>query len=140
MKKYSASFLLIQTGIIFIISCIISIAIYAVAGAANVITSGLILAIPVMIMIGFIYVCLVNFITGPMAKKTMEKNCRAQNFGKTFTHINKDLGTVGTILKIDEETYKAIVEASAGVRESIQQKVDSEVYDKFIECIDKYQK
>ena len=50
----------------------------------------------------------------------------------------EDSGT--EILKIDDETYKAIVEASAGVRESIQQKVDSEVYDKFIECIDKYQK
>ena len=44
------------------------------------------------------------------------------------------------ILKIDEKTYKAIVEESAGVRDSIHEKVDSEVYDKFIECIDKYQK
>jgi len=50
----------------------------------------------------------------------------------------EDSGT--KILKIDEETYKAIVDASAGVRESIQQKVDSEVYNTFIECIDKYQK
>jgi tripartite ATP-independent transporter DctP family solute receptor len=50
----------------------------------------------------------------------------------------EDSGT--ELLKIDEETYKAIVEASAGVRESIQQKVDSEVYNTFIECIDKYQK
>ena len=50
----------------------------------------------------------------------------------------EDSGT--KILKIDEEAYKAIVDASAGVRESIQQKVDSEVYNTFIECIDKYQK
>ena len=51
MKKFSVSFLLIQTGIIFIISCIISIAVYAVAGTKNVIMSGLILTVPVMIMI-----------------------------------------------------------------------------------------
>ena len=50
----------------------------------------------------------------------------------------EDSGT--EILKIDEETYKAIVKESAGVRDSIKEKVDSEVYDKFIECIDKYQK
>ena len=48
----------------------------------------------------------------------------------------EDSGT--KILKIDEETYKAIVDASAGVRESIKEKVDSEVYNKFIECIEKY--
>ena len=50
----------------------------------------------------------------------------------------EDSGT--EILKIDEDTYKAIVDASAGVRSSIQKKVDSEVYNTFIECIDKYQK
>ena len=50
----------------------------------------------------------------------------------------EDSGT--QILKIDEETYKAIVDESAGVRESIKEKVDSEVYNTFIECIDKYQK
>ncbi len=44
------------------------------------------------------------------------------------------------ILKIDEETYKAIVKESTGVRDSIKEKVDSEVYNTFIECIDKYQK
>lgn len=50
----------------------------------------------------------------------------------------EDSGT--QILKIDEETYKAIVDASAGVRDSIRDKVDSEVYNTFIECVDKYQK
>ena len=49
----------------------------------------------------------------------------------------EDSGT--EILKIDENTYRAIVKASAEVRESIQSKVDSEVYNTFIECIDKYQ-
>ena len=50
----------------------------------------------------------------------------------------EDSGT--QILKIDEETYKAIVEKSSGVRDSIKEKVDSEVYNTFIKCIDKYQK
>ena len=50
----------------------------------------------------------------------------------------EDSGT--EILKIDEETYHAIVEKSAEVRSSIQGKVDSEVYDTFIGCIDKVQK
>ena len=50
----------------------------------------------------------------------------------------EDSGT--EILKIDEETYKAIVDESSGVRDSIKEKVDSEVYNTFIECIDKYQK
>ena len=48
----------------------------------------------------------------------------------------EDSGT--EILKIDGDTYKAIVEASAEVRDSIHEKVDSEVYDTFIECIEKY--
>lgn len=47
----------------------------------------------------------------------------------------EDSGT--EILTIDEETYNAIVDASADVRESIHEKVDSEVYNTFIECIDK---
>ena len=50
----------------------------------------------------------------------------------------EDSGT--EILKIDGDTYKAIVEASAEVRDSIHEKVDSEVYDTFIECIEKYKK
>ena len=50
----------------------------------------------------------------------------------------EDSGT--QILKIDAETYKAIVEASTEVRDSIKEKVDSEVYDTFIECIEKYKK
>ena len=50
----------------------------------------------------------------------------------------EDSGT--KILKIDEDTYKAIVKESSGVRDSIKEKVDSEVYNTFIECIDKYQK
>ena len=50
----------------------------------------------------------------------------------------EDSGT--QILKIDEETYKAIVDESSGVRDSIKEKVDSEVYNTFIKCIDKYQK
>ena len=49
----------------------------------------------------------------------------------------EDSGT--KILKIDEATYKDIVEKSSGVRDSIKEKVDSEVYNTFIECIDKYQ-
>ena len=50
----------------------------------------------------------------------------------------EDSGT--KILKIDEETYRAIVDASAEVRDSIKDKVDTEVYNTFIECIGKYQK
>ena len=50
----------------------------------------------------------------------------------------EDSGT--QILKIDEETYKTIVEKSAEVRENIQSKVDSEVYNTFIKCIDKVDK
>ena len=45
----------------------------------------------------------------------------------------EDSGT--QILKINEETYRDIVEASAGVREDIRSKVDAEVYDTYIECI-----
>ena len=50
----------------------------------------------------------------------------------------EDSGT--EILKIDEETYEAIVEESSEVRKSIRSKVDPEVYNTFIECIDRYQK
>ena len=47
----------------------------------------------------------------------------------------EDSGT--EILKVDEDTYKAIVEASADVRDSIRSKVDQKVYDKYMECISK---
>ena len=50
----------------------------------------------------------------------------------------EDSGT--QILKIDEDTYRAIVDASMDVRSSIQSKVDPKVYDTFIGCINKYQK
>jgi tripartite ATP-independent transporter DctP family solute receptor len=50
----------------------------------------------------------------------------------------EDSGT--QILKIDENTYNAVVEASSEVRDSIQDKVDSKVYDTYIECIDKARK
>ena len=50
----------------------------------------------------------------------------------------EDSGT--KILKINEDTYRAIVDASMDVRASIQSKVDPKVYDTFIGCIDKYQK
>ena len=48
----------------------------------------------------------------------------------------EDSGT--EILKIDEETYDAVVEASSGVRESIRSKVDPDIYGTYLECIDKY--
>ena len=48
----------------------------------------------------------------------------------------EDSGT--EILKIDEETYDAVVEASSGVRESIRSKVDPDIYGTYIECINKY--
>ena len=48
----------------------------------------------------------------------------------------EDSGT--EILKIDEETYNAVVEASSGVRESIRSNVDPDIYGTYIDCIDKY--
>ena len=50
----------------------------------------------------------------------------------------EDSGT--EILKIDEQTHNDIVKASEGVRDNIKEKVDSEVYDTFIECINRIQK
>ena len=32
----------------------------------------------------------------------MDKNSKAHNFGKTYTFINSDFGTVGSIFRIDE--------------------------------------
>ena len=50
----------------------------------------------------------------------------------------EDSGT--KILKIDEDTYRTIVDASMDVRASIRDRVDPKVYDTFIKCIEKYQK
>jgi TRAP-type C4-dicarboxylate transport system substrate-binding protein len=50
----------------------------------------------------------------------------------------EDSGT--KILKIDEETHNAIVDASKAVRDSIQSKVDPKVYDAYIKGIEKSQK
>ncbi len=46
----------------------------------------------------------------------------------------EDSGT--EILKVDEETHQAIVDASKAVRDSIQSKVDPKVYDTYIKSID----
>ena len=50
----------------------------------------------------------------------------------------EDSGT--EILKIDEETYNAIVDSSSDVRESIRSNVDPELYNAFMECIEKSKK
>ena len=38
------------------------------------------------------------------AKRTMKKHSEEQGFGKTYTFINKDTGTCGCVLRIDESS------------------------------------
>jgi energy-coupling factor transporter transmembrane protein EcfT len=106
MKKYSLVFILVQIVTVFLISWLIAMGLGFLVRNDNIPVSSLTLWLPISLPIFALlyFFGLSNLITGTIAKKTMEKNCRAQNFGKTYTHINKDLGTVGTILKIDEET------------------------------------
>ena len=108
MKKYSFPFFLIQNAILFLISWLIAMGFAFLAFNENIPLSGLKwtpLTFPLLEI--FYWFGLANKFTGPIARKTLAKNLKASNFGKTFTHDAHDLGTVGVILSIEEETGRA---------------------------------
>ena len=106
MKKYSFVFILFQIVAVILVSWLIAMGLGFLAHNEYVPLSSIFLWLPISLpLFALLYFFgLSNLITGMIAKKTMEENCEEQHFGKSFTHINKDMGTVGTILKIDEET------------------------------------
>ena len=60
-----------------------------------------ILTIPILM---FFFTELTNLIVYPIAKSTMNKNIKKQNFGKTTTYTSRAKNTFKSILCIDEET------------------------------------
>ncbi|MBR3342256.1 MAG: DUF4190 domain-containing protein [Clostridiales bacterium] len=61
--------------------------------------------LPITVFIVFIFFFeLTNLLMFPFARKTMNKGLEANNFGKTYTFINKGSWSIRTILCIDEGT------------------------------------
>lgn len=105
MKKYSFLFILLQIVIVFIISWLFAMGFGFISFNENIPVTSLKNWLPLTLpLVTIIYVACANKNNGRIAKKTMEKNSKAQNFGKTYTFINSDFGTAGSILRIDEGT------------------------------------
>lgn len=103
MKKCSFLFILIQTVIVFLISWLLAMAFGFISFNENIPVTSLKNWLPLTLpLVTIIYIACANKFTGHIAKKTMDKNSKAHNFGKTYTFINSDFGTVGSIFRIDE--------------------------------------
>ena len=87
------------------------IAVYLAAGVLLGILMGMLLHIKggnwcFTITVPLIFMCfieLTNLIMFPIAKRTMNKGLKANNFGRTFTYVNKRIRRIRVMLCIDEE-------------------------------------
>ena len=87
------------------------IAVYLAAGVLLGILMGMLLHIKggnwcFTITVPLIFMCfieLTNLIMFPIAKRTMNKGLKANNFGRTFTYVNKRVRRIRVMLCIDEE-------------------------------------
>ena len=87
------------------------IAVYLAAGVLLGILMGMLLHIKggnwcFTITVPVIFMCfieLTNLIMFPIAKRTMNKGLKANNFGRTFTYVNKRVRRIRVMLCIDEE-------------------------------------
>lgn len=104
MKKVSAKFLLVQVVILLAVSAIAGIIVAIAVGGEDPIIGGFRLLPLFLFFIVLIYGVLGNMITGPIAKKTMEKNSKKENFENSSTFVTDGSFTIGAIVKIDENT------------------------------------
>ncbi len=104
MKKIDVKFLLLQVVILIAVSTIIGIIISAVVGGVNPIVGGLRTMPLFLFFVAMAYGVFGNMFTGPIARKTMEKHSKKENFEKSSTFVTDDSFTIGAIVKIDENT------------------------------------
>ena len=105
MKKYSGKFILFELLSVFLISLIPSIALAMVTKTDNKV---LVVFVPWMIiwypMVALFYFGWCNAWNGRTAKKTMEKNSKAQGFGESSTFTARGSFVLGQIVRIDHAT------------------------------------
>lgn len=104
MKKIDAKFFLVQVVVLVVVSAIIGIIVAAALGDENPVAAGFNLLPVFLFFVALIYGVLGNMFTGPIAKKTMEKNAKKENFEKGSTFVTDGSFTIGAIVKIDETT------------------------------------
>jgi len=106
MKKYSAAFILVQIVIVLLVSWLIAIGLAVLAFNENILVSSLKTWLPMTfpVLALFYFFLFSNPVNNLFAKKTMNKNLKSENFRKPYTIVNKDIGTVGYVFAIDEET------------------------------------
>lgn len=104
MKKIDAKFFLVQVVVLVVVSAIIGIIVAAALGDENPVAAGFNLLPVFLFFVALIYGVLGNMFTGPIAKKTMEKNAKKENFEKCSTFVTDGSFTIGAIVKIDETT------------------------------------
>ena len=104
MKKVDGKFLLIQALIILAVSLVVSIGVTIAMGASNPVVAGFNMLPFFFVVLGLFYLVFCNAFLGGIAKKTMEQNCEKENFNNYSTFITNGSFTIGSIIRIDEET------------------------------------
>ncbi len=104
MKRIDVKFLLLQVVILVAVSMIIGIIVSVVIGGVNPIIGGFRIMPLFLFFVSMIYGVFGNMFTGPIARKTMEKHSKKENFEKSSTFITDGSFTIGAVVKIDENT------------------------------------
>ena len=104
MKRIDAKFLVVQVLILLVVSMLIGVVISLVTGGENPIVEGYRTMPLFFFFVALMYVGFGNGITGVIAEKTMEKNARKENFERSSTFVTDGSFTIGSIVKIDEDT------------------------------------
>ncbi len=87
MKRIDVRFLLLQAVILVAVSAIIGIIVSAAMGDEELIAGGFRLMPLFLFFIALMYIGLGNAYTGTIARKTMEKHSKKENFGKCSTFV-----------------------------------------------------
>ncbi len=104
MKRIDVKFLLLQVVILVAVSMMIGIIVSVVIGGVNPIVGGFRIMPLFLFFVAMFYGVFGNMFTGPIAKKTMEKHSKKENFERSSTFITDGSFTVGAVVKIDENT------------------------------------
>ncbi len=104
MKRIDVKFLLLQVVILVTVSMIIGIIVSVVIGGVNPIVGGFRIMPLFLFFVVMLYSVFGNMFTGSIARKTMEKHSKKENFEKSSTFITDGSFTIGAVVKIDENT------------------------------------
>ena len=98
MRKYNALVIIFSVLAVTAVAVLISLILTLIVGKEGLISLWLVLT---LFCAWAFYPVYINNVLILFAKKTMEKNSKKQNFGKTFTFTNKNTGTCGCVFRVD---------------------------------------